>query len=168
MMLLGHGPTTRGLFLLACLLASACRVSAKLGEPNPKATFRGYGECRFEGNYFIACGSKVPFSLKCHEPSMERFLDVQASCDVRPCSDAGIYVELEGVLSPEGDYGHFGWAKHALTPTRIHYASTVGPSTCDWTDPDEWVTAWTEWSKKRIICDAPPPYASVKHQARHR
>ena len=135
------------LVLCAVLLAGACRPPAKLGEPNPKATFRGYGHCEFEGSYFIGCGSNAPFWIDCHEPSMAVFLEVQDGCELRPCSADDIYVELEGVLSPEGSYGHLGYNKHKLTPTHVHYASIVGPSSCERTDPDKWVNAWTNFSQ---------------------
>jgi hypothetical protein len=99
-------------------------------------------------SYFISCGSNVPFWLNCRESSMLNFLEIQDGCEVRPCSVAGIYVELEGVLSPEGSYGHLGYNKHELTPTHVHYASIAGPSTCDWIDPDQWVTGWTDLGKE--------------------
>jgi hypothetical protein len=139
-MLPGSGLTKCGLFLLVCLLAGACRP-AKFGEPNPKATFRGYGHCQFEGSYFIGCGSNVPFWLNCREPSMLSFVELQDSCDVRPCSVAGVYLELEGELSPEGSHGHLGLWKREITPTHIHYASGVGPSDCTWTPHEEWIYA---------------------------
>lgn len=129
------------LICTALLFAAACHPTTRSGEPTPKATFRGYATCDFEGSAFLACGSNVPFWLDCHGPSMEKVLDVMAACEVGPCSVAGVYVELEGDLSPEGHHGHLGLYQRELTPKHVHYASGVGPAQCGWAPRDKWSMA---------------------------
>jgi hypothetical protein len=73
---------------------------------------------------------------------MEKALDVMEACELRACSVAGVYLELDGELSAEGRYGHFEMYKRELSPTQVHYANGIGPEQCGWVKPDEWIMAW--------------------------
>lgn len=70
---------------------------------------------------------------------MAQVLDVMAACDVQPCSVAGVYMEFEGSLSPNGHHGHLGMYQREITPTHVSYVNGVGPENCDWSPPREWL-----------------------------
>ena len=129
------------LALVSVVLTCSCHPATRFGEPGKPAEFRGYVSCEFERSSFLPCGTKEPYWIDCHDPNWADVVSVLDACELQRCSIAGAYVEVDGSLTPVGHHGHLGMWKRELTPTRVHYASGVGPDSCGWSPPAEWTMA---------------------------
>lgn len=77
------------------------------------------------------CGAKEAWAIEGDDPSLSEAAAMYDDCDVAKCSEAGLYVELNGNVSPRGRYGHLGMYPHALIVERMFYVARTAPAGCE-------------------------------------
>lgn len=147
------------IYLVASLLtvASSCKsqqvpnVTQDVSAESPDAASRG-AEAKFSGlvafgretQAFISCGGSEAWwlELEFREPELDRLLEQQKERDLEkrldecerttalPDCDRWAYVELAGVLSSRGRFGHMGGYPRELRPLKFSRVVQDVPSTC--------------------------------------
>ena len=113
------------------LVAAACQSTSQLGARNRAATHRGFVSFGFEASSYRDCGRAELLAVDRDDPSLRDAVDMYETCDAVPCSEAGVYVELDARVSPAGQYGHLGMYKHKLEPQKVHFAARSPPDGCE-------------------------------------
>ncbi|MBI3202445.1 MAG: hypothetical protein HYZ29_12965 [Myxococcales bacterium] len=114
------------------LALASCHSSSQIGTRNPVASHRGFIAFSFEAASFRSCGQSALIAVDRADPALSDVIDMFDTCDLVPCHPSGVYVELDGTISPEGNYGHMGMYYRILTARKIHYAArTPPPNTCE-------------------------------------
>ncbi|MBC8138244.1 MAG: hypothetical protein H8F28_20380 [Fibrella sp.] len=122
-----------GAVLLIALLAislSGCGGSTRDDDRlASKSTFRGMFTDGFEKAAFRPCGSDESYWVAGNTQPIYALI-LPNGVPVSPAPVTEVYVEVEGTLSPRGEFGHLGMYERELTVDQVLSARTVSPDAC--------------------------------------
>jgi len=107
--------------------------------------FRGIGGFGREAQAFLPCGLSQEWWVEfdADSPELDRALAEQANLDLpsrlEECDrktglfgcDKWVYLELDGVASEQGRYGHMGWYWRELRVTKVLQVTRDVPAACE-------------------------------------
>jgi hypothetical protein len=106
--------------------------AAFAGELNPGAMFRGHYSTSFEHSGFKDCEDpSEPWGWWWSQGSRAAGSELFEELGPNPDDPPGIYVQLDGVLSEPGEWGHLGQYERELTATHIYYVAHAKAADCD-------------------------------------
>lgn len=105
-------------------------------ERSEAGKFQGFLTSGREEQAFIPCDCDEAWWVKYNKVTVGRVRAANRNNDCyqtfdRPGCQEWMYVELSGVLSPAGQYGHMGGYHRELRVDEIHRLSQDVPSTCE-------------------------------------
>lgn len=139
----------------AALLLAACGSSKgpsltsvpspMFDAPSLEKRFSGIGGFGREAQAFLPCGLSQEWWLEfdAHWPELDKALAEQREQDLslrlEECNrktglldcDKWVYLELDGMASEPGRYGHMGWYSRELRVTRVLRVTRDVPATCE-------------------------------------